>query len=378
MAPAGTADTIVYHLTPRASSTHKNLARLSDALHRAGLAEVVSEGDLVAVKVSFGERGNVTYVHPGYVRATVDAIRDVGGLPILMDSSTLYGGLRSNAHDHLETALRNGFSYATVNAPIMMLDGIRGRDYREVEIPGSIFSRVQIGTGILDADSIVSLAHFKGHMLTGFGGQIKNLSMGASARIGKLAMHADVLPAVDADKCTVCGTCAGVCPEGAITLEAETAVIDAAVCVGCGECIASCPDRALAIPRGSTGERIQRKMAEFALGALAGRQDRYLGVNFALDVTPDCDCVSWSDTPIVPDAGIVAGSDPVALDQAAYDLCNAQPGLPQSALGADGADAPDKFSYVNDGVDPAVQLEHGEELGLGTRRYRLEALSGPE
>jgi uncharacterized protein len=381
----------VWFIDNRAGAGRGNLDRLGRLLGKTGLAAVVARGDLVAIKLSFGERGNLGYIHPVYVRRVVEAVKKLGGRPVLMDSNTLYKGSRSNAHDSLVTALENGFSYATVGAPLLILDGLDSHDYREVEVPGTIYQTVKIGSGIADATALISLAHVKGHLVSGFGAQIKNLSMGAAPRSGKQMMHSDVHPEVQGDVCIACGRCVKCCPQEAITvspaprpsvstqLEAgeagvsarRIASIDADRCVGCGECVANCPSGAIDISWQSETNLVQRKMAEFALGALSGKEGKFLGVSFALNITPDCDCYPWSDAAIVPDVGILAGTDPVALDQAAYDLVNAQEGLPATALGRKGRAAGDKFAAVHRGVDPTVQLAHGEEIGLGTRSYDL-------
>ncbi|NLT34535.1 MAG: DUF362 domain-containing protein [Gaiellales bacterium] len=360
----------VHFVDNRASAGRRNLDRLVRLMKRAGLGDVVSRGDLVAIKLSFGELGNLGYIHPAYVRTVVEAVRKVGGRPVVMDSNTLYAGSRSNGHDTLLTALSNGFSYATIGAPLMVVDGLRGHDYREVAVPGSIYQRVKIGSGVLDADALLSLAHFKGHMLSGFGGQIKNLSMGCAPRSGKQMMHSDVRPEVERGRCVGCGRCMEWCPQKAISLQGGVAVIDRDSCIGCGECVTSCMHGAVAVSWEAEAGTVQRKMAEFALGVVHGKRHKFLGVTFINNVTPDCDCAAWSDAALVPDVGIVAGRDPVALDQAGYDLCNAQLGIAASALGRRGVEAADKFAYVHD-VDPTVQLQHGEEVGLGSRSYEL-------
>ena len=385
----GAAITPKVHLMDnRASSRHKNLDKLGRLLRAAGLRDVVSKGDLVAVKLTFGERGSTGFIHPVYVAKVVEEIKRAGGRPILTDANTLYSGARSNAYDSLTTALRNGFSYATVGAPIVILDGLVGHDYREVAISGTIFERVKIGTAILDADSLVSLAHFKGHMLGGFGGQIKNLGMGCAPRSGKQMMHSDFRPDIHLSLCKGCRMCKTWCPEGAISLvEAASleaagercketigarlvAQVDLEKCVGCGECVATCPEGAIKVSWDSAAERVQQKMAELALGALEAKRERFLGVSFILNVTPDCDCVPWSDASIVPDVGVAAGRDPVALDQACYELVNAQAGIRTSALGDQGVSTPDKFAFLHK-VDPTAQLKHGELIGLGLRSYEL-------
>jgi len=359
----------VHFIDTRASAGRPNLVRLRRLLKKAGIRGVVERDDLVAIKLSFGELGNVGFIQPPFVRTVVEEVLRLGGRPVLMDSNTLYAGSRSNAYDSLVTALKNGFSYATVGAPILILDGLVGRDFREVPVPGFIYDRVKIGTGLLDADALISLAHFKGHMLAGFGGQIKNLSMGGAPRSGKQMMHSDVKPQVNEDSCTACGRCAKWCPAQAITVQ-EHAAIDAERCIGCGECTVTCTRRAIEVSWESEAGLVQKKMAEFALGALTGKAGKFLGVSFMMRITPDCDCANWSDAPITPDVGILAGLDAVALDQAAHDLVNRQEGIVASALGKRGVSAPDKFAHIHR-LDPTVQLAHGQEIGLGTREYRI-------
>lgn len=363
----------VYFIDNRASAGRRNLDRLARLMRRAGVNEVVARGDLVAIKLSFGELGNLGYVHPAYVRTIVEIVKKAGGRPLLMDSNTLYAGSRSNGHDTLLTALSNGFSFATVGAPLMVVDGLLGHDYREVAIPGSLYSAVKIGSAILEADALISVAHLKGHMISGFGAQIKNLSMGCAPRSGKQMMHSDVKPTVNPERCVGCGRCLRWCPQQAISLEGARAHIETDACIGCGECVTSCMHEAVIISYQSEAGLVQRKMAEFALGAIIDKKGKFLGVSFLNNVTPDCDCASWSDAPLVPDVGVLAGIDPLALDQAGYDLCNAQPGLAASALGKGGVEAADKFAYVHH-VDPTVQLAHGESIGLGSRSYQLSRL----
>ena len=211
----------VFFIDNRAGTGRTNLDRLGRLLAKAGLASVVAKGDLVAIKLSFGERGNLGYIHPVYVRRVVDAVKKLGGRPVLMDSNTLYKGSRSNAHDSLVTALENGFSYATVGAPLLILDGLDSHDYRDVPVAGRIYQSVKIGSGIADAAALISLAHVKGHLVSGFGAQIKNLSMGAAPRSGKQMMHSEVHPEVQGDVCIGCGRCVKWCPQEAISLVAD-------------------------------------------------------------------------------------------------------------------------------------------------------------
>lgn len=342
------------------------LERLFDA---AGLGEIISPGDLVALKVHFGERGNTGYVRPQFIRRVVDKVKARGGKPFLTDANTLYVGSRANAVDHIQTAIENGFDFAVVGAPIVIADGLTGKDYRHVEINGKHFREVKIGTAVLDADAIIAITHFKGHEMTGFGGTLKNLGMGLGSRSGKQQMHSDVKPQIDQEKCIGCEKCQEWCPGAAIYTEGEKSVIDKEKCIGCGECTVTCPVRAIAIRWETKPDVIQEKIVEYTMGVLKGKEGKAGFITFLTNVTPDCDCCSWSDAPVVADIGILASKDPVALDQACVDLVMQARGNPASALGRD--DVEDKFRALHPDIDWRVQLEYGEKMGLGTREYKL-------
>jgi len=348
----------------------KSLADKVERLwRRAGFDKIISEGDLVAVKLHFGERGNLAYIHPALVRRVVDLIRQQGGKPFLTDTNTLYVGSRSNAVDHLETAVEHGFVYAVVGAPVIIADGLRGKDYLNVTVDLKRFKEVKIASAIYHADALVVLSHFKGHELAGFGGTLKNLAMGCASPSGKQMMHSDVLPVVKEDKCTGCGRCREWCPAGAITVK-DKAVIDPEKCIGCGECTVTCTRKAIKPNFKSEPEVLQEKMVEYAYGALKNKTGKAAFFNFVMHVSPDCDCNSWNDAPIVPDVGILASYDPVALDQASLDLVNAQPVLPGSALEGKEKKEGDKFLALT-GYDGTRLLAYAEEIGMGNRKYNL-------
>lgn len=360
----------VYYVNLRSAGSSDSLLRKLGRLFRqAGLANCINQDDLVAVKLHFGEMGNTAFLRPIYARTIVAEVKQAGGRPFLTDTNTLYLGERSNAVDHLNAAIANGFAYAVCDAPIIIADGLHGKDYVEAEINLNHFQKVKIASAIYHANSLIALSHVKGHPLTGFGGAIKNIAMGGASRGGKQMMHSAVRPEVG-EGCIGCSLCVRWCPAGAITVIDGVAQINNDQCIGCGECPVNCPHGVMRIQWGGPKRAVQERMAEFAYGLLRSKEGKAGFINFILDVVPECDCFSWSDAPIVPDLGILASFDPVAIDQASIDLINAAPGLPNSKA-TDLPRGADKFRLIHPDVDPGVQLEYAEKIGLGQRKYQL-------
>ncbi len=350
---------------------HEKLERLTE---QAGVADIVSNGDLVAIKMHFGEKGGHAYIRPTFVRRVVDQVKANNGKPFLTDSSTLYPGERKEAVSALTCAIENGFAYAVVNAPLIMSDGLRGHSSQRVKVSGELLSEVDIGLEIIEADALIVLSHFKCHELTGFGGAIKNLAMGCSSREGKLEQHSTVGPTISEEECITCGDCLKACAHDAIDLSRGKAVLDAERCVGCGRCITSCESKAIKVQWSKNSATVMKKMAEYSLGALSEKAKKQLFVNFITQVSPSCDCHGHTDAPIVPDIGILASTDPVALDQACADMVNQARGLPDTAMETGHGPGCDKFRGVYPQIDWEVQLEHGEKVGLGQRAYELVRL----
>ena len=328
---------------------------------------------LVAVKVHFGEKGNTAYVRPSLVRPVVDAVKTAGGVPFVTDCNTLYVGTRGHSAHHLMTAHDHGFTADAIGAPLIIADGLRGDDAVAVPIRGEIFDHAHIGADIVKADALICVSHFKGHELSGFGGTLKNLGMGCAGREGKLAQHSSVSPRVRAKTCTGCGDCTLTCPADAMSVD-ETASINPETCIGCGQCILTCPTGSIQIVWNESTESFQKKMAEYCLGALAGKQKTSLFFNVITNVTPQCDCYGFSNPFIVPDIGITAGTDPVAVDQASVDLVNKAPGVEGTALKENHKPGDDKFRGVYPQIDWSVQLAHAEKLVLGSRAYTLKEI----
>lgn len=361
----------VFFADMRAGVEENLFTKIGRLLHMCGLQEKIAPSDLVAVKLHFGEKGNHAFVRPVFVRKVVDEIKECQGKPFLTDSSTLYPGARKEAVSALTCAVENGFAYAVVGAPLIMCDGLRGHTAVEVPIEGEILRKVEIGAEIVEADALVAVSHFKCHELTGFGGALKNLGMGCSSRKGKLQQHSTLAPVVAEEFCTACGACLKFCVHDAIAIIEGKARIDPERCTGCGRCISACLRKAVKIKWNAAAPQVMKKMCEFALGAIKGKEEKSLYLNFITQVSPACDCYGHADAPIVNDIGICASTDPVALDQASADLINAAPGNPNTALNSGFEPGGDKFRGVHPDIDWEIQLEHAEKIGIGCRRYEL-------
>lgn len=362
----------VYFISTRLTRKRSLTDKLEDLLEAAGL-EFIKAKDLVGIKLSFGEAGNVNFIRPPLVRRVVDRIKARGGKPFLTDSNTLYHGRRTNSVDHLILAEEHGFGLAQTGAPVIMADGLRSGSWAEVAVGLKHFQTVKFGGVVSEMDALISLAHFKGHLVAGIGGTIKNIGMGFGSRAMKQMMHSgSIRPEfTDIRLCSGCGRCMAVCRFGAITM-AENArpEFNREACAGCADCIAACPEGCLRIFWEEKPELVGEKMAETCYGILKPLAGRCLFVNFIMDVTPDCDCFSYADNPIVPNVGIVASRDPVAVDLAAAELVNAQESIAGSKIGRRGRKE-DKFALLHPEIDWRQQLRYAESIGLGSCSYEL-------
>ncbi len=359
--------------TPMGTNLPRKLERL---IRAAGIGEIDFDHKLVAVKLHFGEPGNLSYLRPNYARVVADVVRSLGGQPFLTDCNTLYAGRRKNAPEHLETAYENGFSPFSTGCHVIIADGVRGNDDIEVSVAGAEYIKTaKIGRAIMDADVFISLTHFKGHENTGFGGAIKNIGMGCGSRRGKMEQHNAGKPEVRRNKCRGCRLCVKQCAQDAISFDTDgRAMIEPDKCVGCGRCLGACNFNAIINRNTCANADLNRKMAEYAKAVVDGRPSFH--VSLVIDISPYCDCHSENDTPILPDVGMFASFDPVALDQACADACLRQTPLPGSLLDdrmhAEGfCDRHDHFLNTTPETEWESCLAHAVRIGLGTRGYEL-------
>lgn len=349
--------------------------KLQRLIKKAGITDIDMDGKFVAIKMHFGELGNLSYLRPNYAKAVADVVKECGGKPFLTDCNTLYPGSRKNALEHLDCANINGFNTITTGCQIIIGDGLRGTD--DITVPvrnGEYCKEAYIGRAVMDADIFISLTHFKGHESTGFGGAIKNIGMGCGSRAGKMQQHNSGKPIVHDDLCKGCRRCAKECGSDAITYENGKAVINQDICKGCGRCIGACAFDAIENQNWDANEILGRKMAEYSQAVCDGRPTFH--ISLVRDISPNCDCHGENDAPILPDVGIFASFDPVALDQACVDACLHATPMPNSQLSDNLADPHwhhhhDNFLDSNPNVRWKETLEHAEKIGLGTREYEL-------
>lgn len=372
------------------------LAKFERLIEKAGIDQIDFKDKFVAVKVHFGEVGNMAFLRHQYAKVLCDHIKARGGKPFLTDCNTLYVGYRNNALNHLDAAFVNGYNPLSTGVHTIIADGLRGTDEREIPVEGGEYVKeAKIGAAVAEADIIVSLTHFKGHVNAGFGGALKNIGMGCGSKKGKMEMHSSGTPRIDGGKCIGCGMCVDHCANDGVHVVDGTAVIDEGHCVGCGYCIAYCPAGAIMTKWDEAKPVMNKKIAEYTKAVLDGKPSFH--VSLVLDVSPDCDCERHNDVPVIPNVGMFASFDPVALDQACVDAANKQPviqgskadpqvkeasasdhmdgarAIPEQAYSeyAAGDDGHDVFRMVHPDTDWAAGLDHAVKLGIGTREYEL-------
>ncbi len=353
-------------------------AKLKRLARRAGIADIDMDGKFVAIKMHFGELGNISYLRPNYAKAVVDLVKELGGKPFLTDCNTMYPGFRKNALEHLECAWENGFTPLSVGCPVIIGDGLKGTDDIAVPVEGGEYTKeARIGRAIMDADVFISLTHFKGHEMTGFGGTIKNIGMGCGSRAGKKDQHSAGKAIIYEDKCRGCRRCQKECANGGLVFDADKRKmhVDENHCVGCGRCLGACNFDAIDFAQDQAISILNAKMAEYTKAVVDGRACFH--ISLVVDVSPYCDCHPENDAPILPDLGMFVSRDPVALDQACADACLAAEPLRNSVLGDHLHDEGfhhhhhDHFKNTTPESEWETQLIHGEKIGLGSRQYEL-------
>ena len=367
----------VYYTDFRAKIGEGLPTKLKRLIKEAGIGDIDMDGKFVAVKMHFGELGNLSFLRPNYARAIVDVVKELGGVPFLTDCNTLYPGSRKNAIEHLYCAWENGFTPMTVGCPVIIGDGLKGTDDIEVPVEGGEYiDKAMIGRAVMDADIFISLSHFKGHETTGFGGAIKNIGMGCGSRAGKKAQHMNGQPEIDHELCRGCRACLRECANDGLSFDESTRKmsINTQNCVGCGRCIGACNFDAIAFANYAATKDLNCRMAEYTKAVIQNRPNFH--VSLIVDVSPNCDCHAENDAPILPNIGMFASFDPLALDQACVDACLKATPLPNSQLAEamekeDFCDHHDHFENITPNSEYKTCLAHAEKIGLGTRDYEI-------
>lgn len=364
----------VYFTDMRCKEGTSLLNKLEKLIRQAGIDQIDMESKFVAIKLHFGEPGNLSFLRPNFAKTVVDVVKDLGGKPFLTDCNTLYVGRRKDALEHITAAYENGFSPLSTGCQIIIGDGLKGTDDVEVPLSDCTYcTSARIGRAVMDADIFISLTHFKGHELTGFGGAIKNIGMGCGSRAGKMAMHNEGKPEIKGKKCRSCKTCLRYCAQGAISMgEDNKAVINHELCVGCGRCIGTCNFNAIFNRNAAGNDILNYRMAEYAKAVVDGRP--HFHISIVNQVSPYCDCHGENDAAVVPDIGMFASFDPVALDVACIEAVNAAPAISTSILSERKECLHDHFTNIHPSTDWHGQIDHAERIGLGSSEYELITL----
>lgn len=362
----------VYYTDLRVKDGDNLLTKLQRLIKTAGIGSIDFDGKYTAIKMHFGEPGNLAFLRPNYAKAVADVVKELGGKPFLTDCNTLYVGGRKNALDHLDSANLNGFNPITTGCQVLIADGLKGTDESLIPVEGGQYIKeAKIGRAVMDADVFISLTHFKGHEATGFGGTLKNIGMGCGSRAGKMEMHSAGKPHVDQDLCIGCKQCAKICAHDAPQFENKKAYIDHDKCVGCGRCIGVCPKDAVLSASDESNDILNCKIAEYTKAVIDGRPNFH--ISLVIDVSPYCDCHAENDAAIVPNIGMFASFDPVALDLACANAVNAQPEIPNSRLGDKKKEEHhhDHFHTIFPETNWESSVEHGVKIGIGQKEYEL-------
>jgi uncharacterized protein len=297
----------------------------------------------IGFKVHFGEEGNTNFISPELMKPLVEKLEAT-----FVETNVLYVSKRRYTESHIKLARDHGFTYA----PIDILDAVGDT---AIAVNTKHYTKVLTGANFYNYDSYVIFSHFKGHGSAGFGGAIKNVSMGMASIAGKMALHASDIPGVLPDKCISCGACVKQCPVNAITL--NPLKIDKDKCIGCGKCIGECPVQAFRIPWGSTEESVfLERLVEYAQVLASERKMVY--VNVLANISKSCDCARHAPPPFLPDIGILVSTDMVAIEKASHDLVDKA------------CDCDDAFVKAGN-PSGKYQIEYAAKSGLGNKEYKL-------
>ncbi|MFC1709642.1 DUF362 domain-containing protein [Candidatus Omnitrophota bacterium] len=313
----------------------------------------------VAIKLTIGDENSRLHLKPELVKQVVEVVKNQGARPFVFDTSVIYPGKRTNAVDHLNLAYGRGFSPENIKAPFIIADGLFGLDGREFNVDYKHMKKIKVPSFIGIIDNLIVLSHITGHIMTGYAGAIKNVGMGMSSRSGKQVQHSSVKPRVVTKKCVMCGACIEICPVSAISKKDDKAFIDSKVCVGCGECLCACRFEAISVNWKTDLKVFGERMVEYSAGVLSKFKSKFF-INFAFDITKECDCIAAVDEPVIcKDLGVLASGDILATEKASLDLLTKDV---------------DVFLEAQKNNLSLEQLNYANKLSLGSLNYELVKL----
>lgn len=333
----------------------KKIGHLSEFLKETGIFNSIDKKDVIALKIHFGNSKHNNHVPSEYSKEIVGVLKEKGCFSFFTDTNVLYRGERANTISHMKVVKLH--NYHNLGVPVVIAGGNSGKDEIVLKAEGKHFKEIYIAGEYSEINGMVAITHFKGHMLAGIGGTIKNVGMGCASRKGKFAMHANITPQINISACTGCGSCVRECPVGAIELKKKKAYIDKNRCIGCASCVHICPEGAISIPWSSVSpSEFQERLVEYAFYIISQYKDKFYAINFLINITEDCDCLSNPGKVLSPDIGVLVSNDPVAIDRASADLIKKVNGK-------------DVFKGIT--PDYNSQFEYGEKINLGSNSYKL-------
>ena len=350
----------VYFVKEAGSDTKNRISSLLKLIHAMDPFSIYKENEFVPLKVTIGDKRCIYHLNPEIVKSVISEIKKKKAKPFLFDTNVIYTGSRLNAVDHLTLAQQKGFSHSKVGAPFIIADGLFGQDGKEYKLDSEYIKKIKIPSFIGMLDSLVVLSHVTCHMLTGYAGAVKNVAMGMSCRSTKQVQHSSLKPHTIEGRCTSCGLCIETCPVNAISFrDSKKALIDQTKCIGCGECLCACKFDAISVNWDEDSGVFAKRIAEVAGFILSKFKDK-LFINFAFDITKECDCISTKNEKIVSrDIGILASKDIIAIEKATVDLVNKNEDVILKEKSQD--------SYK-------TSLEDAHKNGLGNLDYNLISL----
>jgi len=310
----------VYFVKVNALDTQARARALERLLDAAGRFLTYKKAEFVPVKITIGDSPCVYHLKPELVKVIISRIKEQGAKPFLFDTSVIYHGSRQNAVDHLNLAESKGFGQAKTGCPFIIADGLLGQDGKELAVNGPEIKKVKVPSFVGMIEQLLVLSHVTGHIVSGYAAAIKNVGMGMSCRPTKQLQHSGLKPSVITKSCTACECCIAVCPVNAITLKEGKALINQQACIGCAECLCACKFNAITINWQEDPQVFCRRMVDVTLAILSRFKQAFF-LNFALDITKECDCISAKDEKMAAEnIGILASSDILSLDKATADL----------------------------------------------------------